>query len=364
MGKIGYTRVPYEGPDTYKLLVVGEAPGSEEVGQGRPFVGASGQLLTRYLERNLIQRDEVKLANLCGYQPEDNKFSHLLGSPQLEAGLEELEAEIRRANPIEILALGGWPMYYFTGMCGKEKNKAVPGSGITKYRGSRLPALPRWGEGRKVFCSYHPAYILRNWFWNPVFNLDIQHAVEDSCFRELRYPEYEEHIDPDSDILYDLVHEAISSDWISLDIETFAGGRFSCIGFAPSDRKGTCITYLRPDLHRFLQEVWESDTPKILQYGTYDISFMQHFYGWKIGGYYRGQGWDTFVASANLLPDYPRGLDFLASIHTRFPYYKDERKVWREEADMNILWRYNLKDVIATYQIAMAQMGEIGELYG
>jgi hypothetical protein len=287
----------------------------------------------------------------------------VLDTPELVEGFRDLKEEIERGDPNVIVAYGNWPMYFLTGTCGKDKGKLKPGTGISTYRGSRLPTLPEWGKTRKVFCTYHPAYILRNWFWNPVFNVDIEHAVEDACFPELRYPEYEEFIDPDGDVLYDLIHEAIASDWISLDIETFPG-RFSCIGFAGSDKRAVCVTYLRPDLHHYLKELWESDTPKILQYGTYDISFMRHFYNWRIGGYYGGRGWDTFVASANILPDYPRGLDFLCSIYTRFPYYKSERKVWREEGDMNILWRYNLKDVVGTYQIAMKQMKEIKELYG
>jgi DNA polymerase len=364
MPNISLSQISYEGPDRYKILCVGEAPGGEEMGQGRPFVGAAGQLVDRYLERNLVQREEVKLTNLSNYRPDDNKFEHLLDSPQLIEGLAKLKDEIEAGDPNIIIALGNWPMYFLTGMCGKEKQKLKPGTGIMTYRGSRLPTLPQWGKTRKVFCTFHPSFILRNWFWNPIFNEDIARAVEDSCYPELRYPVYEEHIDPDSDQLYDLVHEALSQEWVSLDIETFPGGRFSCVGFSIGEQKGVCVTYLRPDLHHYLQDIWESDTPKILQYGTYDISFMRHFYGWKIGGFYNGLGWDTFVASANIYPDYPRGLAFLASLYTRFPYYKEDRKIWKEAGDMSILWKYNLKDCVATYQIAMKQMGEIQTLYG
>jgi hypothetical protein len=151
-----------------------------------------------------------------------------------------------------------------------------------------------------------------------------------------------------------------------VDIETFPGGRFSCIGFAYRERDsdvGVCITLDRPDLHRYVKEVWESDTPKIFQYGTYDTAFMRFFYGWRIGGYYGGMGWDTYVAAANLLPDFPRNLGFLCSIYTRFPYYKEERKLWKEEDDMTSLWEYNVKDIVGTMHVAYAQMAEVEELY-
>jgi hypothetical protein len=118
------------------------------------------------------------------------------------------------------------------------------------------------------------------------------------------------------------------------------------------------------DLWEYAKRMWESSTPKIFQYGTYDIPFMDFFYSWKSGGFYDGQGFDTHVASASLLPDYPRSLDFLVSLHTRIPYYKTERKIWKEEGDMNILWRYNIKDTVGTYLVAEDQMRILGEQYG
>jgi len=367
---IGTQRVPFEGPDTYDIMLVGEAPGAEEVGQGRPFVGRSGQLLERYLERNLVTRSQVKLANLCKFRPgqHHNKFEALLGSSQLEEGLDELAEEIKRSKPNVVIALGNWPLYYLTGCCGLDKNKPKPGSGIFLYRGSRLPTLAKFGGGdQKVFVSLHPAYITRVWGWNPVFNLDITRAVEDSKYPELNYPEYEEHIDPDPSTLHDLVHESLSADWISLDIENFPDGKYSCVGWAYEYKevmKGVCITYERPDLARFAREVWISDTPKILQFGTYDITFMNRFYQWDIGGFYDGIGHDTYVSSASLMPDFPRGLGFLISIHTRFAYYKSDRKTWKRDGNITKLWKYNIKDTVGTHAVAMAQMGEMKELFG
>jgi len=358
---IGVTHVPSEGPDNATAFFVGEAPGGEEAARGSPFIGRAGDLLIRYLDRNGANRNSVYLSNLCRYRPPRNKFEALLDTPQLEEGLAELQREIEHVNPNCIIALGSWPLYLLTGMSGKKA-----GTGILKWRGSRLTSLPRWGS-RKVFASMHPSFVLRVWDMNPVFNLDIKHALEDAEYPELRAPKYESHIDPPPDELYDLVHEALDADYISLDIETFPGGRFSCIGFAYRRRDGTdcgvCITLDRPDLTRYVKEIWESDTPKIFQYGTYDTAFMRYFYNWRIGGYYDGMGHDTYVAAASLLPDYPRNLGFLCSIYTRFPYYKEERKLWKEEDDMTSLWEYNIKDIVGTMHVAYAQMGEIGELY-
>ena len=121
----GTQRVPFEGPKEYNIMLVGEAPGAEEVGQGRPFVGKSGQLLERYLERNMITRSQVKLANLCKYRPgtHHNEFKALLGTSELAEGLKELQDEIESAKPNVIIALGNWPMYYLTGLSGMRNGK-------------------------------------------------------------------------------------------------------------------------------------------------------------------------------------------------------------------------------------------------
>lgn len=386
MAKISKIEVPYEGPEEgYNILCVGEAPGQWENRLKRPFVSravakehgltmdrdTAGDLLERYLGRLGVPRSEVKLANLCNYQPPYNNFRAVLKSRQLQEGLEKLKAEIRRVQPNVIIALGGWPMWFLTGKAKRERGKLVPGQGILSHRGSRYRALKDitgGGHKQKVFCTMHPAYVLRMWKMNPVFHIDLQHAIEDSHFPELRYPKYEEHIDPPKDILYDLAHEAVDSDWISIDIETFPSKRYSCIGY--SFRRGEkdigiCLTCLREDVtNRVGRELWESKTPKIFQYGTYDIGFMKNFYGWKIGGYYDGIGWDTYVASASIYPDYPRKLDFLTSIYTRFPFYKHERKVWKETMDLNRLWRYNIKDIVATSHVALGQSKDIEEIFG
>ena len=362
-------RVPFEGPDKYNIMWVGEAPGREEEKEGKPFVGVSGQLLERYLNRNMLERSDVMLANLCKYRPskQSNDFKLLLGTEELEQGISELKTEIKRANPNVIVALGNWPMYYLTGECGLVNNKKKPGTGIGFYRGSRLFALEEFGKEQKVYCSYHPAYIKRVWGYNPIFHLDIGNIVEDSKFPELRYPEYESYIDPSRDKMYDLVNETMKAEWVSVDIETFFNNTYSCVGWAyewEGRLKGVCVTFQRPDLAHYARDVWASSSPKIFQYGTYDISFMRRFYAWRVGGYYDGQGWDTYVAAASLLPDFPRALHFLTSVYTRMPYYKEEKKVWKKYGDMKILWEYNIKDTITTLLIAKEQMKGIKELFG
>lgn len=356
---VGQTKVPAIGSADAKIMVVGEAPGVDEEQQKQPFVGVSGQFLTRYLSRAGFQRSEVFLTNLCKYRPKGNKFALLKKTVQLKEGLAELSEEIEKVNPNVILAVGAWPMFYLTG---KTSDKGGPGTGISNWRGSvvagigdHIPAA----EGRKVLITYHPAFVTRpeGFNLNPIFLNDLRKLQKEVHSPVLSYPPYESFIDPDH--LPSLAADMAQSDWLTVDIETF-GNDLACIGFADSTHRGLCVTYECPYGWEIAQSLLASDQPKIFQYGTFDINWLQWWKGWETSGF----AFDTYIAAANLMPGFPKGLGFLTSIYTPFPYYKEDRKAWKKTGDMTSLWEYNIMDVIATHWIAMEQMKELEELYG
>jgi len=353
--RIGSTYVPSVGPLNAKIMFVGEAPGKDEEIEGEPFVGKSGQLLERYLGRIGIQRKNIRLTNLCHYRPGGNKFENLLGSEELKAGLAELGEEISKVNPNLIVALGNWPMFYLTG---KTAEKGKMGTGITSWRGSVV-----FGTGiatsYKVLITYHPAFIIRpQGFGNhPIFLNDLKRAKVESLNPKLEYPEYESFIDPPA--LGDLTAEMGQAEWLTVDIETFRES-LACVGFADSVKRGLCITCENPLGWEPARELLMSPAKKIFQYGTFDINYLKWHYGWEVENY----AFDTYIAMANLFPEFPRALEFQTSIYTPFPFYKNERKVHKQTGDLGTLWRYNLKDLIATHWIALEQMKELRELYG
>ena len=56
---------------------------------------------------------------------------------------------------------------------------------------------------------------------------------------------------------------------------------------------------------------------------------------------------DTMIAHHIMYPDYPKGLDFLCSMHTREPYYKDDGKLWNKPwRDLHKFWEYNARDSV------------------
>ena len=172
------------------LVIVGEAPGANEVKQGRPFVGRSGQLLEKNLQAVSIERTSILVANVFRYQPPKNKVDHFFSSLRKakESGdeidetlgrfaskyvLKKYAAEIRhlgqtlqKEKPKAIITLGRTPLWALTGL-----------EGILSLRGQQQDC--RLAPGIPVIPTFHPSYIIRgNWNCESVFAGDLKNALE------------------------------------------------------------------------------------------------------------------------------------------------------------------------------------------
>ncbi len=137
--------VPGEGNPSPDLLFVGEGPGADEDAQGRPFVGAAGQLLTKMIEAMGFRRDDVFIANIVKCRPPGNRTPE---PDEVAACLPFLAAQIQALRPKIICALGNTPL------------RALMGDdrlGITRMRGKKLA----W-QGITLIPTFHPSYLLRN----------------------------------------------------------------------------------------------------------------------------------------------------------------------------------------------------------
>ncbi|MBZ0135975.1 MAG: uracil-DNA glycosylase [Planctomycetes bacterium] len=128
------------------LMVIGEAPGGDEDVKGVPFVGRAGKLLTDIIEKGMkYKREHVYIANVLKCRPPHNRNPE---PAEIEACRGYLEKQIEIINPKVILAVGLFPAQWMTG-------QKKP---IGKLRGEVHEV-----NGRKVICTYHPAYVLRNY---------------------------------------------------------------------------------------------------------------------------------------------------------------------------------------------------------
>ena len=154
---------------------MGEAPGAEEARLGRPFVGRSGQLLDKILERAEIERDRCLIANVFRRQPPANKVDHFFASrraaltqgfalaesygkfgshfcrAEFASEIEHLGEVMAREKPAIIVALGRTPLWALTGE-----------NGLLDKVGRALPC--RLCPSVQVIPTFHPSFILRgNW---------------------------------------------------------------------------------------------------------------------------------------------------------------------------------------------------------
>ncbi len=133
-----------EGSRNARLMCIGEGPGYYEDLQGRPFVGASGQLLDKILEVCGFSRQKnVFIANIVKCRPPGNRTP----LPEERAVcLPYLLKQIELINPAVIVLLGA------TALQGLIDASAR----ITQFRGKWL----QW-QGRWVMPTYHPSALLR-----------------------------------------------------------------------------------------------------------------------------------------------------------------------------------------------------------
>ncbi|MCI0557031.1 MAG: hypothetical protein MN733_00935, partial [Nitrososphaera sp.] len=356
---IGTIRVPNEGPRDAKIYVCGEGPGADEVDARRPFVGVSGLKLRNCLGRNGIAEDSVRFCNLVQYRPPGNKFEAVLRTRELEAGVAELAADIGKFRPNVIAALGNWPLYYLTGRRGK---KAV-GTGIGKWRGSILPCILPGCEGVKVVASYHPAFIVRQPTAYPIFDTDIKRVVSDSLFPDLRYPQRNFVLDPRGSLLSLWIERLLQAEYLAVDIETVKHtAHILCVGFSPDPLTSVVIPHSSTDFERYeaINQLLASPIKKVFHNGgTFDIPILE-MNGHHVENYH----WDTMAGQHVMWPELPKSLDYLASVHTRQPYYKtagraeipDDAKGWSEKFDRNALYEYNATDTACTAEVYLSQL--------
>lgn len=150
----GTNMVIYRGNPQAKLMIVGEAPGTEEDRQGKPFVGRSGQLLDQILQSvKFDPENDVFITNSVFRLPpgDDGKPLRKPTSDEIAYYKPYLLEIIRLINPEIMLLTGNVACESLLGQ-----------TGITKLRGQWFQVDGRW-----AMPIFHPAYLLRNPSRNP-----------------------------------------------------------------------------------------------------------------------------------------------------------------------------------------------------
>lgn len=348
-----------------KILVLGEAPGQNEMKAGRPFVGASGQELGRMLAEAGIAEDECLFANVCNLRPENNNIEVWMPTSKKAAmavgaewhkrkwctseiirGLAQLEETINSMPNLElVLPLGNVPLWAVTDEWG-----------ITKWRGSQIKK-PRYA----VVPTYHPAAVLRMWDWRWIAVEDFKRAREwmQSGFT---IPEYNFLPSPTYDECLRRLHFLLDqtdqrSYRIAVDIET-RSKHIACLGIAHTAFDAICIPFMTVT-GSYFREAEEIEIVRLLyrllthpnievigQNFLYDQQYIARRLGFKARLVH-----DTMVKHHLCFPGVSKGLDFISSMYNKYHcYWKDESKDWDPKLGEEQLWVYNCKDACATYE--------------
>lgn len=133
--------VPGEGSGVSGIYFIGEGPGYHENEQGRPFVGAAGQLLTELLGSIGLDRRAVWISNVVRCRPPENRDPF---PQEIEACDTYTTRQIAALGPKVVVTLGRHAMGRF-----------LPGESISRVHGQ-----PRRAGAHIVFPMYHPAAAL------------------------------------------------------------------------------------------------------------------------------------------------------------------------------------------------------------
>lgn len=361
---------PYEeGDPNSKICLLLEAPGRTEMRLGRPVVGLSGQLLEQCMHAAGVIRRECYILNVFeGVVHKDkggsniyNEDGDILYTPK--SGFTDLGEEYSRRTRQR---LENCKANVIVPMGGTALNFVWPDHRVTKWRGSVIQAA----SGQKLTPTLHPAASLRgNFLWRHLITSDLAKAKKQSLFPEYRPPERAMHIPNSINQIQEFIHEI--GDETALDIE-LVNHQIYCICFTHNPNEIMTIPFVAEDgspLWELEEELflWEQvekllarkDCRKIVMNCMFDIFVIMLRN--RIITY--GAIEDIMIAHHIIWPDFRMGLDFMTSMHTEEPYYKDEGKQFNKITDRERFLLYNCKDGGVTHEIWNAIQPELDKGY-
>lgn len=138
------------GPLGAPVMVVGEAPGSDEVKSGEPFTGPAGQHLQKLFAEAKVPWEYCYRTNTIPWRPsEGNRTPYPF---EIDSSSYRVRAEIALICPQVVIAAGAVAWQAVT-----DKQHGIFGSARGKWLQFRLPD----GLPCDLLAIYHPAALLR-----------------------------------------------------------------------------------------------------------------------------------------------------------------------------------------------------------
>lgn len=343
------TPLPYlrwgDGPESARIMLVGEAFGEEEDRTGLPFQGFSGQELNRMLHEVGIMRSEVYVSNVVNARPPYNDLTKWMPTkkkdvtsqhqivrdrfalPIIDQGIKQLLKEIDRVKPEMVIPLGNAALWALTGRWG-----------ILKWRGSQMysDVVP----GLKVIPTIHPAAVLREYSFRPIVLQDLRRAKEHVYEGPYKNrPEWNFIIRPSFQTVMEVIENLRSQVekaplWLEFDLET-SPVHITCVGLSWSRLDAMCI----PITYKNGDDYWTLEEEAAIIYALYKLLThpncwvrgqnllydCQHTYRWW--HFVPNVKQDTMLSHHSMFCGMKKSLDFQASMYCDFyEYWKEMHK--------------------------------------
>ncbi len=144
LGKTRTNMVFGRGSKTAPIMLIGEGPGEQEDKQGRPFVGAAGQLLDLLLSALMFSEDEYYICNIVKCRPPGNRVPT---DDEAESCLPWLRNQTALIRPHIMVCMGSTAAKHIIDRNAK----------ITQIRGQWIERKGFW-----IMPTFHPAALLRD----------------------------------------------------------------------------------------------------------------------------------------------------------------------------------------------------------
>jgi DNA polymerase len=142
--------VPGIGSPTASAMIIGEAPGSEEARNRKPFVGKAGEFLRKVIDEIGFPADKLYISNVLKCRPQNNEFP--TDEFIISSCLKYIKAEILAIKPKVIITCGNKPLKYLFNKDTRVSD--VMGNHLTYHLANSEDTI-------LVIPTMHPAFCIR-----------------------------------------------------------------------------------------------------------------------------------------------------------------------------------------------------------
>ncbi len=361
-------------PDA-KIMLVGEAPGSDEERAGVPFIGHAGKLLKQMLAHANINYAQCYITNVSNERPPGNDFTFFYSdknrnepNAKLTMFWAKLRHKIEEIKPNVVIALGAEALRAITG----ERK-------ISQWRGTVMLY-----KDIKIIPTYHPAYIMRVYGDHPIVELDFSKALRESIKPEYDEPKVDITVRPNFSEVIRWLDKVENYKRISFDIETLTTELVTrCMSLAVKHENGTYSSISIPFLvfskssltsisndnklvklgkvSDSISSYWSMEDEIVILtklskifnsnievVGQNSISFDAPIIRDQLNLHIKNHYLDTIHAWHVLYSEFPKSLSFLCSVLTNHRNYWTNKNTNIDDSE----WEYNCYDSIVALEVS------------